>query len=87
MYLEFPMLSADEFVEWANFGEDINMKYHEIIYWVGPTGHGIKMMNCGKAYDDNPNEMVVKDARELLEHYMIEGKPLKEILSYMTHLC
>jgi len=87
MYMEFPMLSADEFVEWANNGEDINMKYHGIMYWVGPTKNGIAMSICDAYENGKPNDMFVKDARELLEHYMIEGKPLKEILPYMTHLC
>lgn len=87
MYQEFPMLSVDEFLKLANRGEDINLKYHDIVYWIGPTEDGIVMSICDAYENGKPNDMFVKDARELLEHYMIEGKPLKEVFPYMTLLC
>ena len=80
------MVSGDEFVEWANVGEDINMTYHSIMYWVGPVEGGIKMTVCDDYDNNGRNEMVVQDAQELLEHYMIEGKPLKEVLPHMMQV-
>lgn len=81
MWQEYPMMGLEAFLEQANFGEDICMTYCGMLYGVGPVDGGIMLSDR-----EMTNVMVVTDANELLDNYLIDGKPLREVLPLMKRV-
>ena len=81
MWQEYPMMDMEVFVDMANFGEDISMVYRGMLYGVGPVEGGIMLSDR-----EMTNVMVVTDAKELLDNYVIAGKPLREVLPLMKRV-